>query len=681
MVSELPHRLILTATLIFASCACAQVQVASSDDSNKPLKHLSLQELSQIEVTTTSKKPVAANLTPAAMYVITGEDIRRSGVTTIPEALRLAPGVEVARIDSDKWSIGIRGFGSRLSRSVLVLFDGRTVYTTLLAGTYWEVQDTVLEDIDRIEVIRGPGGTIWGPNAVNGVINIITKSASETHGTLVAVGGGNVDQGIATVRYGGSRGQNFDYKIYGKAFTRGPEFHPDARNFDDWRGVQGGFRTDWTRKTKDHFTVQGDIYEQRDGESVQATSYTPPYSQVVDANARLSGGNVLGRWSRTLNADNDFQVQAYYDRTNRREPNFQDLRDTYDIDYIHHLKVASWHSLTWGAGARWSLGNDIQVVSGLTFSPAMRTDSLYTGFVQDEIALVKNKLSLTIGTKLLHTNFSDFEAEPSGRLMWTPTKTTSVWAAYTHAVRTPSDAEHDFFLTGLVGLAADGTPFFARFNANRDFRPEQLNGYELGFRQLIAKNVYVDIASFFNHYHDLFSEDITGAPFVETTPAPTHLLLPAEFSNGLLGQTKGIEVAPEWRPKSFWRLRGSYSYLHMNLRKGPNSLDIGTAPGIEGSSPQHQVSAQSSFDVAKSVNFDLWFRYVSALPAQNVKAYSTADARLAWTFHPGFELSVTGRNLLQPSHPEFGTDPGIPDGTITLVGIKRSAFIKLTWTR
>lgn len=681
MLSESPRRLILTATLILASCATAQVQMASTGDSDKPLKHLSLQELSQIEVTTTSKKPVAANVTPAALYVITGEDIRRSGVTTIPEALRLAPGVEVARIDSDKWSIGIRGFGSRLSRSVLVLFDGRTVYTTLLAGTYWEVQDTVLEDVDRIEVIRGPGGTIWGPNAVNGVINIITKSTSETHGTLVAVGGGNVDQGIATVRYGGSRGQNFDYKIYGKAFTRGPEFHPDERNFDDWRAVQGGFRTDWNRKTKDHFTVQGDIYDQRDGESVQATSYTPPYSQVVDANARLSGGNVLGRWSRNVNAKNDFQVQAYYDRTNRREPNFQDIRDTYDVDYIHHLKVASRHNLTWGVGARWSLGNDIQVVSGLTFSPAMRTDSLYTGFAQDEIALVKNKLSLTIGTKLLHTNFSNFEAEPSARLMWTPTKTTSVWAAYTHAVRTPSDAERDFFLSGFVGLAPDGTPFFARFNANRNFRPEQLNGYELGFRQLIAKNLYVDIASFFNHYHDLFSEDITGAPFVENTPAPTHLLLPAEFSNGLLGQTKGIEVAPEWRPTSFWRLRGSYSYLHMNLRKGPNSLDIGTAPSIEGSSPQHQVGVQSSFDVAKSVNFDLGFRYVSALPGQNVKAYSTADARLGWMFRPGFELSVTGQNLLQPSHPEFGTDPGIPDGTITLVGIKRSAFIKLTWTR
>jgi iron complex outermembrane recepter protein len=345
------------------------------------------------------------------------------------------------------------------------------------------------------------------------------------------------------------------------------------------------------------------------------------------------------------------------------------------------MRVKSRQNLTWGAGLRWSHGNDIQVVSGLTFTPASRTDSLFTGFVQDEIALVKHKLSLTVGTKLLHTNFSSFEAEPSGRLMWTPTEKTSVWAAYTHAVRTPSDAEHDFFLSGFIATTPTGIPFFARFNANRDFRPEQLNGYELGFRQLIVKSLYVDVSGFFNHYHDLFSEDITGAPFLETNPAPTHFLLPARFGNGLLGQTKGIEVAPEWRPTTWWRLRGAYSFLHMNIEKSPNSLDIGTAPQIMGSSPEHQVSVESSFDMTKRLSFDLGYRYVSALPGQLVPAYSTGDARLGWTFHPGLELSLVGRNLLQPSHPEFGTDPGLPAGAITLVGIKRAGFIKLTWTR
>jgi len=679
--SRLRHRaLVLLASLI--GVAAAQNLPQQTVDPNT-LKHLSLTELSQIEVVTPSKQPEKAFNTPAAIYVITGDEIKRSGATSIPEALRLAPGVEVARIDSDKWSIGIRGFGSRLSRSVLVFIDGRTVYTTLLAGTYWEVQDTVLADVDRIEIIRGPGGTIWGPNAVNGVINIITKTAKDTHGTLVSVGGGNVNQGIVNFRYGGARGDRLDYRFYAKAFTRGPQFHSDRRNFDDWRAGQGGFRTDWKRDDKNQFTFQGDLYDERAGESVVATSYTAPYSQVIDANARLSGGNVLGRWSRSISEGNSFEVQAYYDRTNRREPNFGDLRDTFDVDFIHHLGLGSRNRFTWGAGTRFSRGHNLEVVSGLTFSPAKRTDRLLSAFFQDELVLVKDKLSLTLGTKLLNTNFTSFEPEPSGRLLWTPTKGTSVWAAYTHAVRTPSDAERDFFLSGFIGLAPDGTPFFARFNANRNFLPEQMNGYELGVRKLIGKNFFIDVAGFFNHYHDLFSEDITGAPFLEDNPAPTHILLPAEFGNGLNGQTKGVEISPEWRPISFWRLRGSYSYLHMNIWKAPGSLDVGSGPGIVGSSPEHQVFIDSAFDISTAFTLDLMYRYVSELPGQFVQnqpelfvhGYSTADVNFSWKISRQFEFSVSGRNLLQPYHPEFGTDPG------PLVGIKRSGYLKLTWTR
>jgi iron complex outermembrane receptor protein len=260
------------------------------------LKQLTLEELSQIEVTTPSKAPVKAFNTPAAVYVITGEDIRRSGVTNIPEALRLAPGVEVARIDASKWSVGIRGFGSRLSRSVLVLIDGRTVYTPLFAGTYWEVQDTMMPDIDRIEVIRGPGGTIWGPNAVNGVINIITKSSNETQGIIASAGGGNVNQGFANFRYGGGNSSGLNYRFYGKGYTRGPEYHPDGRNFDDWRGTQGGFRMDWKRD-RDVFMVEGDLYKIEAGERVNAVTYTPPFQRSVDANADLSGGNFTARWA------------------------------------------------------------------------------------------------------------------------------------------------------------------------------------------------------------------------------------------------------------------------------------------------------------------------------------------------------------------------------------------------
>ena len=647
----------------------------ADQDSKNPVKQLSLEQLGNVEVTTASKEPEQARKTSAAIYVITQEDIKRSGATSIPEALRLAPGVEVARIDSSKWSIGIRGFGSRLTRDVLVLIDGRTVYTTLLAGTYWEVQNVLLDDVDRIEVIRGPGGTIWGPNAVNGVINIITKSSKDTHGALASVGGGNVDEGFVNARYGGGNGRSFDYRAYVLGFDRGPEFHSDRADFDRWRAAQGGFRMDFAANQRDNFTLQGDIYDEGDGERVTAVSYTPPYSQTVDGTALLSGGNILGRWQRTLGEGEDFQLQAYYDRTNRHEPNFADLRNTFDVDFLDRFRLPWREQISWGLGARASTGTNPTIVSGLYFIPRTRTDELFTGFFQDEIELIQNRLSLSLGTKLLKTNYTGLQLQPSVRLLWTPTKKQTVWAAFTHAVRTPSDAERAFYLSGFIGIAPDGLPYFARFNANPDFRSEQLNGYELGYRLLLGQKIYFDVAAFYNHYSDLFSEDIIGAPFVETNPPPTHLLLPANFGNGLLGRTKGVEIAPEWRPTTFWRLRASYSFLQMNLEKSPNSLDVGTAPIIEGSSPRHQVSIQSGFDLAKAFTLDLAYRYVSALPEETVSSYSTADARFAWQVKQYLELSVAGQNLLQPYHYESAGDPG------PLIGIKRSVYGQITWKR
>jgi iron complex outermembrane recepter protein len=654
----------------------AHAETTESDqDSKNPVKQLTLEQLGNVEVTTASKEPEQARKTSAAIYVITQEDIKRSGATSIPEALRLAPGVEVARIDSSKWSIGIRGFGSRLTRDVLVLIDGRTVYTTLLAGTYWEVQNVLLDDVDRIEVIRGPGGTIWGPNAVNGVINIITKSSKDTHGALASVGGGNVDEGFVNARYGGGNGRSFDYRAYVLGFDRGPEFHSDRADFDRWRAAQGGFRMDFAANQRDNFTLQGDIYDEGDGERVTAVSYTPPYSQTVDGTALLSGGNILGRWQRTLGEGEDFQLQAYYDRTNRHEPNFADLRNTFDVDFLDRFRLPWREQISWGLGARASTGTNPTIVSGLYFIPRTRTDELFTGFFQDEIELIQNRLSLSFGTKLLKTNYTGLQLQPSVRLLWTPTKKQTVWAAFTHAVRTPSDAERAFYLSGFIGIAPDGLPYFARFNANPDFRSEQLNGYELGYRLLLGQKIYFDVAAFYNHYSDLFSEDIIGAPFVETNPPPTHLLLPANFGNGLLGRTKGVEIAPEWRPTTFWRLRASYSFLQMNLEKSPNSLDVGTAKIIEGSSPRHQVSIQSGFDLAKAFTLDLAYRYVSALPEETVSSYSTADARFAWQVKQYLELSVAGQNLLQPYHYESAGDPG------PLVGIKRSVYGQITWKR
>ena len=666
---------LILALLFLLVSPTALAEDTESEGKENPVKQLSLEQLGKVEVTSVSKTPEEIWNTPAAIFVLTQQDIQRSGVTTIPAALRLVPGVEVARISSNKWSIGIRGFGSRLSRDVLVLIDGRTVYTTLLAGTYWEVQNVLLEDIDRIEVIRGPGGTIWGPNAVNGVINIITKASKDTHGELVSVGGGTVDQGFFNARFGGGNGSTFDYRMYALGFERGPEYHFDRMNYDSWRAVQGGFRMDFTKNDRDYFTVQGDIYDEGAGETVTATSYTPPYSQLIAGTARLSGGNILARWQHKQGEGKDFQVQAYYDRTNRHEPNFTDLRDTFDLDILDRFPLPGRQHITWGFGARFSRGTNPTVVSGLFFIPQSRTNELFTGFFQDEIELFPKRLSLSVGTKVLTTTYTGWQWQPSARLLWTPTQRQSLWGAYTHSVRTPSDAERAFYLTGFIGIAPSGLPFFARFNANPEFGSEEVNGYEVGYRRLFAQQVYVDVAAFYNHYSGLFSEDLLGAPFVENTPPPTHLLLPAEFGNGLVGTTRGIEIAPEWRPTSFWRLRASYSFLQMRIKKSPGSLDIGSSTFIEGSNPRHQANIQSGFDIGKAFTLDLTYRYVSALGALTIPSYSTADVRFAWKLNQEFEASIVGQNLLQPRHYEFASDPG------PSVGIKRSVYGQLTWRR
>lgn len=637
-----------------------------------PLKGLSLEQLGNIEVTTASRQPVKVTRTPAAIYVITQDDIRRSGATSIPEVLRLAPGVEVARIDSVKWSVGIRGFGSRLSRSVLVIIDGRTVYSPLSAGVYWEVQDTLLEDVERIEIIRGPGATIWGANAVNGVINIITRSAKDTAGTLASTGGGP-GQRYLNLRYGGGNGKNLNYRAYAKTFARGPEFHSDHKEFDTWHMGQGGFRMDWDREGagRDLVTVQGDFYSGLIGESLSVAAESTSRAEIVQQDGRLAGGNLLGRWRRVLKNGSDFQVQTYFDRTTRQEANLAEMRNTFDIDFLHHVSFWRRHELLWGAGIRLSAGRMPQVVPTIRFTPDQRTDKLYSSFIQDEIQILENRLSVTLGSKVIHTDFSGFSAEPSARVLWTPGNHQTVWAAVTRAVRTPTDIERTFEVSALWSTAPLA---ILRLTPNGVFRPETLLGYEAGYRRLLHPNLHLDVTVFDNRYDSLVSSERSPA-FREPTPAPPRIVIPFSIGNGLYGATSGFELAPDWKPGERWRLSGSYSYLHMDLKTRPNSMDLSTAKSAQGASPHHQVLVQSSLDLPGNLEFSQTYRYVSGLPTYLVSGYGTVDVRLSWRGVKPFEFSVVGQNLLQPHHAEAGGDPG------TLVGIRRTVYAGIVWRR
>lgn len=640
------------------------------------LKELSLAQLGNVEVTTVSKEPEKLLQTPSAIYVLTQEDIRRSGATSIPEALRLVPGVEVSRIDSDSWAVGIRGFGGAFSRSVLVLIDGRSVYTPLFEGVNWDVQNVMLQDVDRIEVIRGPGGTIWGSNAVNGVINIITKNAKDTHETLATVGGGTVDEATGALRYGGTFHKNVDYRVYGMGFIRGQEFHTNADPFDEWRMGQLGFRADWTQSDRDSVTFQGDIYSGENGGETNIAFFFPPSQANVDGTSFVSGGNLLTRWKHEMRNGSDFQLQAYFDRTNRQDAQFGETRDTFDLDFIYHLPLPKHQDFIWGLGARLSPSNFIQTQATVDFTPNQQTDTVYSGFLQDQIPLITNKLSLTAGTKIEHNNFSGFDFEPSVRALWTPNNHESFWAAVTRAVRTPSRLDQDLGLTGFV--SATPFPIFLEITGNPTFRPETLLGYEAGYRSQINPNFYVDIATFFNNYNDLESLGALSIGFAQSPPPSfPFILLSVPFVNGIEGNTDGVEINPDWKATKWWRLKGSYSYLQMHLKNKPGITDANTASSDTGSSPHHEVVIQSLFDLPDHIEIDPTYRFVSALPAQDVQRYSTMDVHVAWDFCDELEFSVKGDNLFRPSQVEFGSGVnGAPN-----IGIKRTIYAQLTWKR
>jgi len=627
-----------------AACPLRPATAARGGD----LTELSLEELMNTEITSVSRKPEVRSAAADAIYVITEDEIRRSGARTLADALRPAPGVQVARIDASKWALGVRGFASRLALSVLVLIDGRSVYDPLFAGTYWEVQDTLLEDVDRIEIIRGPGGTLWGANAVNGVINIVTKSARQTQGGFATGGGGTEERAFGGIRYGGRIGENLYYRGYGKGFDRDAGFNPSGPEYDAWRTGQSGFRTDWDASPRDALSVQGDVYAGQSGQRTPVAIFRPPFRTVLTEDSDLSGANLLSRWTRSFGPRSDLALQAYYDHTYRRDPSFLEVKNTGDLDFQHRYRLTSWQEVIWGLGYR--LDNDrTEGISGVRFDPADRDLNLFSAFVQDEFTLVPNRFRVTVGSKFEHNDFSGFEVQPSGRILWTPSAEHTVWGAAARAVRTPSRIEHDLAEVTVPG--GGSPPVFPRLVGNENFVSEKVVDYEVGYRVRPLARLFVDLVSFYNRYDDLLSIE-PGRPFPEPAPGVPHLVLPFVIHNRLHGESYGVELAADAAVTDWWRLNAAYTYLDIRLRHDPDSADR-FSDAAAGASPHNQLTARSLMNLPAHFELDTVVRYVDNLPTQQVGSYVDADVRVARRFGRSLELSVVGQNLAHDHHREF----------------------------
>jgi iron complex outermembrane receptor protein len=616
---------------------------------------LPIEKLMDIQVTTATRAPEkpapaialeAVMQTPAAIYVITQEDIRRSGFTSIPEVLRLAPGLDVARINSSQWAISARGFNSVLANKLLVLVDGRSVYDPAFSGTFWDVQDTLLDDIDRIEVIRGPGATLWGPNAVNGVINIITRSAKETQGALGSAGLGTQERLFANGRYGSQLASDLFLRGYAKYFNRDAQDLPSgAEAFDAWWGARGGLRLDWDMSSEDRVTVLGDGYVNRNGAQGQVPQLIPPFAQVRQGHTFAFGTNLLARWNHVFSERTDMKVQLYYDYSDR--DTFLVLhfrRHTIDFDYQLRTAVIPRNVITWGVGYRLYVEHTEAVRAALV--PADRNLNLFTLFVLDDVRLIDDRLHVLAGTKVEHNVFTGFEAQPSARLLWTPAARHTLWAAFSRAIREPSRAENDSITDLAVQPPAQpgAPPVVVRTLGNKDVRAESVHAYELGYRVRPHERLSADIAGFYSSYRDLTSLT-PGTVFPEALPAPAHLVAPQVASNRGSGRTVGVELALNAQPVGPWRLAANYSYLHISLR----NLN---APFLSAeNSPQHQASLRSLLDLPYHLELDGMLRFVGALAG--VPRYIEVDARLGWRPNPHVQVSLTGQNLVHAHHPEF----------------------------
>ena len=659
-----PMRLLWWLVFAMPISLLAQATGNFSTNTTSDLTQLSLAELMSIPVTIT-RTPAKISDTPAAITVITGDEIHRSGVTSIPDALRTVPGMEVARVDAHTWAVTSRGFNDVFANKLLVMIDGRTIYTPLFSGVFWDMQDVMLEDIDRIEVIRGPGASLWGANAVNGVINIVTKSAKDTQGGLFSAGTGTEELLFGNFRYGAKLNDETYVRIYGKYFNRDDQKLPSGADANDAGELaQGGFRIDWEPGDINFLTLQGDIYAGVFNNTFLFPTFSPPFATAIADDLEVHGGNILGRWAHSFSDRSESRLQVYYDDTIRNTPVFSEERGTFDIDFVQSLECGNNLTL-FGAGYRRTSDESEGTINVFLF-PEDRTTDLFSGFIQDEFAILPDKLSITAGSKFEHNDFTGFEIQPSVRLLWTPQERHSVWAAVSRAVRTPSRAEDDVILN-MPGRPPGNRTLFG----TDSFDSESLIAYEVGYRFQPTDRLNFDSAAFYNVYDSLRSlRPLSLAPDS-----------PRIAANELEGETYGFELSSTFQASDWWRLHGGYTYLQMQMH--PTGLDSMTERLVENASPHHQLFLRSSmdfgrrYDFGSQFQFDTTLRYVDAITVSRTRipSYWALDLRLAWRPDKHWEFAIVGQSLLDNQHPEFAPNFIATQQT----EVERSVYAKVTW--
>ncbi|GAB4280004.1 MAG: TonB-dependent receptor plug domain-containing protein [Deferrisomatales bacterium] len=642
------------------------------------LAELSLEELMEIQVTSAARKgqPLAAVAAPVT--VITGEEIRRSGATTLAEALRLAPGVHAARINADTWAVSARGFDSRFANKLLVMVDGRTAYSPLFSGTFWDVQDTLLADVDRIEVIRGPAAAMWGANGVNGVIHVVTKSARRTEGSYARWGVGTEERAFGGVRVGGGTRGGTYWRAYAKAFGRDGGAAPTEgrEDADRWSQVRAGFRTDRDSGSVS-VTWSGEVYTGTTGAAYATPLPDPPFEAVAAERVRVAGGHLLGRWEGASGPNAQLAVQAYYDRTERDDPRLGAGAsvDTVDLELQHRFQGLPRQDWLWGGGYR-LIHRRVEPTFLGSLDPSSRFVHLATGFLQDEIAVVPSRLHLILGARLEHNSYTGVELQPDARLLWTPRRDHTVWAAVSRAVRTPSAFETDGRVRGSTvppGAVENPSPFPAQPIAvkNEDFEAETGVTWQLGYRGQPSPAVALELAAFSTRWSDLRTFESTDVS-VEDGVAVVH----GRVDNRMDGWSYGVEAWAEWRPTASWRLRGTYTFVRVDLEPEAGSSD-GVSERDEDKTPRHQVQLHSFADLTDRLSLDVGVRYVDEIPRGGVNPYLGLDVRLGWRPLANLELALVGRNLLESRHREFPVEEFI---RLAATEVERDFYATCTWS-